>query len=71
MDDYHDRLRQRSNDYYRWQRETSSRRDSEERRRRNSDALHRNWEENGYPSFWEIVGGLIIFVIAVAAMSGR
>ncbi|GGQ11251.1 hypothetical protein BKA00_005135 [Actinomadura coerulea] len=71
MHDDHYRHQQRTNDYYRSQRERSSRWDSEDRRRRNSDDLHRHWEEHGYPGFWEIVGGLILFFGLIAIMAGR
>ncbi|MQY09290.1 hypothetical protein [Actinomadura macrotermitis] len=69
-DDYR-RSQQRRDDYYNWQRATSSRWDSEKRRKEWSDDRRRGWEENGYPGFWEIVAGLIIFFVAIAMMSGH
>lgn len=71
MHDDHYRHQRRMNDYHNWQRDRSSRWDSEDRRRRHGDDLHRDWQENGHPGFWEIVGGLVLFFGLIAILSGR
>ncbi|MBO2454461.1 hypothetical protein J4573_45750 [Actinomadura barringtoniae] len=54
-----------------WVRKTNDDYSSELHKRQRSADLRRNWEEDGYPGFGEIVVGLIIFFTLVAIMSAH